>query len=76
MSAGLFLVTSPQGGLHSVRVSDAAAPLGSYCSCPCFEMRQKCKHFQAVVAAIEGGVAGDALTDFMAGLDDDRCPEF
>ncbi len=73
---GLFLVTSPQGDFYSVRVSVAAAPFGSYCSCPCFETRQKCQHLLAVIAAIEEGAACDAFTDFLAGLDDDQHPEF
>lgn len=72
----LFLVTSPQGDVCSVRVSDAPAPFGPSCSCPCFTSHQTCKHLQAVVAAIEEGAEGDALTDFMAGLDDDQHPEY
>ena len=72
----LFLVTSPQGDLYSVRVSDAPAPFGPCCSCPCFASHQTCKHLQAVVAAIEEGAEGDALTDFLTDLDDDRYAEF
>lgn len=76
MAPELFLVTSPQGDLYSVRVSDDAAPFGPACSCPCFASHQTCKHLEAVIAAIEEGAACDALTDFLVGLDDDRYPEF
>ena len=66
MAPELFLVTSPQGDLYRVRVSDDAAPFGPSCSCPCFASHQTYKHLQAVVAAIEEGAEGDALADFIA----------
>ena len=76
MAPELFLVTLPQGDLYRVRVSDDAASLGPCCSCPCFGSHQTCKHLQAVVAAIEEGAEGDALTEFLTDLDDDRYSKY
>lgn len=58
---GGYCVFSPEGKTYAVCISDTPDHelFGSYCTCPCFETRQTCKHLQGVLLAIEEGAEGD-----------------